>query len=185
MQVADFDHNAFAQSAQQEQDKYLLVKFYLHPVLDKVATKAEGRPIYKEVEYIKINAPGSREGFAGPARPRDYQRFPEHYAAFKKRVDMPIEGTPLTEWAPVSRSLAEEMSFFSIKTVEQLANVSDTEVMKFRGGQGLKQKAKDWLEQSKRGATVSELQKALKSRDDVLDKMMARISELETKLEGE
>jgi len=185
MQVADFDHNAFTHSAQQEQDKHLLVKFYLHPVLDKAATKDEGRPIYKEVEYIKINAPGSREGFAGPARPRDYQRFPEHYAAFKKRVDMPVEGTPLIEWAPVSRSLAEELAFFNVKTVEQLASISDTEVMKFRGGQGLKQKAKDWLEQSRRGATVAELQKELKVRDDMLDKMMARMTELETKLEGE
>lgn len=180
-----FDIDPFKRVSQAEEDKNLLVKFYLHPVLDKKQTAEEGRPIYKEVEYIKINTPGSRDGFAGPARTTDVQRFPEHYKAFKNRIEMPVEGTLLSEWPVISRSLCEELAFFNIKTVEALGTVADSEISRIRGGQGLKQKAKNWLKTTNKRATVARLEKELAARDKMLEEMLERINKLEAEREQE
>ena len=174
MQTAEYDYKAFQSSAQAEQDANLLVKFFHQSVVDKQATELEGRPIYKEIEYVKINIPGSREGVSHPARKRDIDRFPRHYEAFKKRVEMPIEGTPLVEWPVISRSLAEELSFMNVKTVEQMAAIPDSNLGTFRGGQTYKRKAQEWLAQSKRHATVAEMETQLSARDKALDDMEAR-----------
>ena len=121
MAIADFNHEDFQSTQQQEQDSTLLVKFYIKAVADKTATAEQGRPIFREREYIDIRIPGSRDGAARPATFRDQQRFPKHYQAFKQRIDQPSEGTPLVEWGMISRSQAEELAFKNIKTVEQLA----------------------------------------------------------------
>ncbi len=185
MQTAEFDHTVFTPSGQSEADKQLLVKFYLQPIVDKEASAEQGRPIYKEVEFISIKAPGSRDGFEGRARERDRQRFPLHYDAFKQRVEMPIEGTPLSEWAGIPRSSVEELAYINVKTVEQLAAIPDSTIQQGRGVGSLKQKAADWLAMSKEGATLQEMNKQLAARDKMLDKLQAQIDELQAKLDGE
>jgi len=184
MQTAEYDYKAFQASAQSEQDANLLVKFFHQSVVDKQATELEGRPIYKEVEYVKINVPGSREGVSHPARKRDKDRFPRHYEAFQKRVEMPVEGTPLTEWPLISRSQAEELTFFNVKTVEQMATIADSNLTTFRGGTTLKRKAQEWLAQSKRHATVAEMETQLAARDKALDDMEARYEQALESLQG-
>lgn len=146
MQTADFDHTLFEQG-NNEGDKNLLVKFFTKPKEDKAASLEEGRPIFKDVCYVDIRVAGSRNGHVcRPATLHDKQRFPRHHDAFKNREEMPTEGTPLTEWALMTRSMAEEFAYINVKTVEQLANMPDNNAQKFMGGNTLKQKAKDWLE---------------------------------------
>lgn len=185
MAYADFDPNIFAKSAQAENDKHLLVKFYFHPKEDKAASEEEGRPVYKEVEYISITLPGTRSGVTRPARSSDKSRFPAHYQAFKDRVDMPVEGTPLAEWPGVSRSQVEELAFSNIKTVEQLANVADSSISHHRSGVSLKQRAAQWLAQAKSSVTVADLEAKLASRDKMLDKLQAQVEKLQKASDGE
>lgn len=150
MQAADFNHEDFTTQGTSAADKTLLVKFYVRPKQNQAASKKEGRPIFKDVEYIDIKVPGTRSGGAcRPATQGDKQRFPEHYTAFKNRIEGAEEmvGTPLSEWPQISRSRIEEMAFFHIKTVEQLANMADAQVSQFMGGYDLKRKAAEWLEQ--------------------------------------
>ena len=158
MQTADFDYKDFENSAQQEQDKGLLVKFYLKPLQSKEKSEAEGRPVFVETEYIDIKVPGNRgAGAVRKATNADKQRFAEHYARFKQRVDgEQDEGLPLTEWPAVTRSQAEELAFFHIKTVEQLANMADGQAGKFMGMYQLREKAKKYLEHSKSAFTLWE-----------------------------
>lgn len=152
MQTADFDHNLF-ESGNNEGDKSLLVKFYSKPREDTAKSLEEGRPIFVDVCYVDIRIAGSRTGhIARPATMRDKQRFPRHYQAFTNREEMPLEGTPLKEWAAITRSRVEELAFINVKTVEQLANMPDNNVAKLMGGNALKQKAKDWLETAKEKA---------------------------------
>ena len=119
MQTADFNVDDFQSAGKREVDKALLVKFFMKPKQDKGQTEKEGRPIFKDVEYVDIKIPGNRgAGACRPATPADKARFPEHYAAFKQRTEVDLDaGTPLTEWSVISRSQAEELSFFHIKTV--------------------------------------------------------------------
>lgn len=177
-QVAEYNYDDFKQTQQQEQDATLLVKFFIKSCQDTGASATQGRPVFREKEYIDIRIPGDRDGVARPATHRDRERFPKHYAAFQQRIEAPEEGTPLTEWGPISRSLADEMAFHNIKTVEQLANVSDTLCQNFMGAAMFKQKAQQWLEHTKQDVTVQDLRDELAQRDAQLATMQAQIDQL-------
>jgi hypothetical protein len=147
MQQADFNHNDF--SNQQEADKALMVRFFYKDRPDKAKTMEEGRPIFKEVTYVEIRVAGQRDVQAcRPASLADKQRFPLHFEAFEKRVEPPSEGMPLSEWSQITRSEAEELTFMSVKTVEQLASMKDSNLGNFRGGYALRDKAVKWLKNS-------------------------------------
>ena len=157
MQSAEYDHNDFSNTP--DADKALAVKFFLKERKDNDRTMAEGRPIFKEVEYIDIRGAGKTHAMAcRPATYQDKQRFPKHYAAFKQRIEMPVEGTPLSEWPQISRSQIEEFAFLNIKTVEQMIAMSDTNAMKFHGGLNLKRKAAEWLEAADGTKLIAEKQ---------------------------
>ena len=177
-QVADFDHNIFSAS-QDEADKALAVRFYIKTVQDMTKSEAEGRPVFKEKEYIEIRFPGNRtDAVARPATLDDKARFARHYEAFKRREEVPEEGTPLAEWPIITRTQVEELAFFNVKTVEQLAAVPDHQAQKFMGFNTLRQKARDFLEQSKRGVESAQLERELASRDDQIAKLQAQVEML-------
>lgn len=178
MATAEFNHEDFEVSQQSEQDARLLVKFYVKTIEDKTRSAAEGRPIFRDKEYIDIKIPGSRDGAARPATFKDRQRFAKHYAAFKQRVAKPTEGTPLSEWGAIGNNLIAEMAFQNIKTVEQLAELSDTLCQQFMGAQTFKAKAARYLTRMKEEVTIDTLQSELASRDAMLEQMQAQIDEL-------
>ena len=165
----------FTTSAASAQDEQLMVKFFYKEVQNKAASLKEGRPIFREKEYIEIRIPGKRDAQAcRPASHADKQRFPRHYEAFQKRVEAPAEGTPLTEWPVITRSLAEQLTFINVKTVEQLASVNDAHIGPIMGGYGFRDKAKAWLERA--GAERVEEEKV---------DLLARIASLETQLQSQ
>lgn len=186
MQTVDYNYEDFNSSNQNEADKTLLVKFYYLSIPDKDASAKEARPMFKEVEIVDIKVPGQRDGVARPATARDKARFPRHYQAFKQRMAAPIDGTPLTEWPAIGRSLADQLSFINIKTVEQLSELNDSSMHTIPGAQTLKQKAKDWLLATKDDAILANMRDELNKRDAVIsgqqytiDKMEKAIAKLE------
>lgn len=177
MQTAEFDPMDFQSEKQRDLDKSLLVKFFIKPVQDHEATSREGRPIFKDVEYVDIRIPGKKSGgVARPARVTDLERFPEHYRRFKNRQEMPQDGTPLAEWPPISRSMVEQLAYLNIKTVEQLAELNDNHCSQIMGGHTFKQKAKDFLEYADK--VKDETQVAdLKRENAELREQMAELQE--------
>ena len=183
MQTAEFDHNSFEHRQQSEEDKKLLVKFYIKPRPDNAETVKQGRPIFKDVEYVDIRIPGDRAGgVARPATDGDRQRFAPHYQAFKSRIEMPTSGTPLAEWPLITRSLAEELAFHNVKTVEHLSTMSDTHSSKFMGLNALKAKALKWLEQAGEEAKAHELQQKLIERDERIAQQGKQLEDMQAQL---
>lgn len=191
MQQLDYDHTHFEQG-NNAGDQALLVKFFNKPVQDQAATQEQGRPVFKDVCYVDIRTVGSKNGYVcRPARQDDKNRFPRHYKAFLDRVEMPLEGTPLAEWTLISRSQAEEMAYLGVKTVEQLASVSDANIGVIMGGFALKAKATEWLEAAKKNGSDPKVAQALedakaeaaqqKARADLLEE---RLNKLESMLEA-
>lgn len=157
----------------------LLVKFFVRPRLDQAKTEAEGRPIYRDVDYIDIRIPGSSDNVVRPATPMDKERFPRHYAAFRNRTSQEgVEGTLLSEWPMINRSQAEELAFFGVKTVEQLASMSDANGQQMRMGfMGLKRKAQEWLDKS---SSTETLLGKIEARDRKIEELTERLERLET-----
>ncbi len=180
METADFNVDDFDQKNRKQGDDTLLVKFFIKARQDNAASLKEGRPIFKDVEYVDIKIPGSRTGGAcRPARQNDIERFPKHYAAFKNRLQQPDEGTLLSEWPPISRSQAEELTFHNVKTVEQLAGMADVHSNKFMGLNHLREKAKAFLKQAADAAPAAALQEAIAEKDTQIAALTERLNALE------
>jgi hypothetical protein len=165
MQTAEFNPDDFSNTA--EADKSLLVKFFPKTVPDQAETAKNGRPCFKDKTYIEIRIAGQRDAQAcRPVTHADKQRFPAHFKAYEDRVAPPTEGMPLTEWAQVSRTQVEELTFLNVKTVEQLASISDSNIAGYMGGYTLRDKAKKYLETA--GADKIDLEKE-EMRDEIAE----------------
>ena len=173
----DFTEQAFNQDRFRG-DENLFVRFFVHPKLSSTKSAEEGRPIFDDREYIQIMQPGNKESIVmRPARDMDRQRFPKQYAAFKNNEGDYVSGTRLEEWPAISRSQAEELKYFNIRTVEQLVNMSDAQAQKLMGINALKTRAKAFLEVCGKSAEAESLAAALEERD-------LRLQQLESQLEA-
>src|SRR5690606_9295016 len=109
-----------------KEDDKLAVAFFFSPVQDDEATAREGRPIFKDAEFIKILIPGDKTNVVvRQASQSDKDRFAQQYARFKNNQQEVLEGTPLEAWPLVTRSQVEELKYFGVRTVEQLAGMAD------------------------------------------------------------
>ena len=185
MQTADFNHEDFEQGNQNRADQSLLVRFF-HKTRKKKDQVAGAVPEFEEVVYVEIRIAGHRDPQAcRPATPADINRFPRHHEAFMKRVEMPEEGFPLVEWPLMNRTMVEELSFMSIKTVEQLANLNDS-ALNFQGASTFKRKAVEWLEERNSNSALAsenaELKTVLETQADMIFDMQEQIKSMAEKI---
>jgi hypothetical protein len=153
-------------------DETLAVKFSIKPVENKERSMVEDRPIFEEKVFISISIPGDKSlDIHRLMKEPDKQRFPIHWQRFNERTgDQDLaSGMPLAEWPQISRSHVEELKFYKIFTVEQLAAVADTNLQNMMGGVPLKQKAKAYLEHS---TSNDELGRQLKEAQAQIDKLI-------------
>ena len=183
-----FTKLAMGGQQQGAQDNSVFAEFYLHPSEDKVASAEEGRPIYTDKEYVRIMVPGDKTTMIerpvrlGNFPKHDNQRFGTQYAAFKEGSGQNLSGTPLVEWAMISRSQVKELEHFNCRTVEQLASMTDTAVQNFTGVSNLRTLAKRYLEDAKEGSALTKMQSELDERDNRLNSMEATLKEMQAEL---
>ena len=117
----------------QNPDGSLYVTFYKRAVEIADETAAQGRPIYKECDFVRIMVPGnSFSEIDTIARDDHKQRFPVQWARYvntQGEADS-VVGTPIKEWPLVSVSQAEELRGLKFYTVESIANASDLIIQK-------------------------------------------------------
>jgi hypothetical protein len=162
--IAEADYGATAMAmggSEQPGDEGLAVRFLYLPYHNEQKSKEEGRPIFEDREYVEIRVPGRRDFQTKLANEINKARFPVHYAKFKARESQEAEaGTPLTEYPGVTRGQVEELQFFHVVSVEQLAAVPDSSLSSMHGGLLLKQKAAQYLDASKDNAAAAKLEEA-------------------------
>lgn len=153
--------------------------FHLEPVKDEAASAKEGRPIYHDREFVRLQVVGDKTNIPDRiATDADKARFPREYALFKAGDSEQVTGTPLREWPGVTKGQILELAHFGIKTVEQLAEVSDGNVAQMGPIRALREKARDWVAAAKKQAPTTELRAELKDRDKTIAGMKAEIAEL-------
>ncbi len=119
-------------NARYAEDSKLFVTFFKHPRENKAQSLEQGRPIYQEVDYVRIMVPGDKDSVVvRPARELDKQRFAKQFAAYEQGEKEYQEGMPLKAWPMVTRGQVEELKYFGIHTVEQLAELADIHVQMF------------------------------------------------------
>jgi hypothetical protein len=114
-------------------DSLLSVTFYRKPIEIKDETLAQGRPIFKDADWVRIMTPGDQLNIIDTiARDNHKARFPQQWAAYQNKVgnEEAIVGTPISQWPLVSMSQAEELKGIKFHTVEAVANCSDQQLQR-------------------------------------------------------
>jgi hypothetical protein len=176
---------AFQTGRQAADDAKLLIQFLMYPHHLTDASIEAGRPMYEDREYVKIMVPGDKDNIVfRPVRPQDKQRFAQAYFAFKNNQGEIVQGTPLESWPAITRAMVEEMKFFHIRTVEQLAGMSDTNAQNFRGAVDLRARARTFLDMSKGSAEAEKMAAELKNRDDKISVLEDTVKKLVERLDA-
>lgn len=160
----------FDQYGQPQQDKNIpIIEFFADAVHNEGASKREGRPIYRDVEMVKIQFPADRQrSLIRPAHAewKKYkgtkvtyaERFPEQYKRFKADEPQVVEGTPLKEAPFLSAAQRASLKALQVYTVEQLASLSGPALKNIgAGGLGMQQAAVGYLDTAKGTADVTRL----------------------------
>lgn len=124
-----------------------IVEFYRDAVQNNFKSGKEGRPIYDEKDFIRITTPGdTRTVVVELANDVHKRQYPKSWDAYSKGMDEVQEGTPISQWNQASLSQAKELAHFNVRTVEQLATVSDTNLQHMGPGyQALRTRAQKYI----------------------------------------
>lgn len=167
-------------------DDSLFVVFYMGVIQNEAQTTEQGRPIFDDVESVRIMVPGDRNNVIDrPASPQDKARFAKQYALFQqgRKEDDQITGTRLSEWPFLTRGQCEEFRYLGLRTVEQLAEVNDAVCAKVPGLNQLKRNAAIWLDKSKGAAEAAKTAKEIDTQNKRLAHLQSVVDEQAARLE--
>jgi hypothetical protein len=156
--------------------------FYFEPIKNPAKSAEEGRPIFDQVECVKLFVAGDQfNQITSPVDERVRERFPVQYAAWRdKKEAMHIAGTPIRQWPLLQPNQIAEFEALKIFSVEALAQVPDVSLMKSQGLREWRDKAKAWLETNKdASAAVKYAEENARLKDDLetLKKQVAELSD--------
>jgi hypothetical protein len=150
-------------------------------VPDEEVAAREGRPMFKEVDFIKKFTPGDPTNIVHrEVWPNDLEEYPQEWARYKAGVTQTANGTPLEAWPMIDRGRVEELKAIPgapVHTVEQLAEMTDGILQRFMGLRKFRDLARDWLRTAKEGAPVAELRAELDKRDQQLEELRRQLEE--------
>jgi len=170
-------------------DDTLFSVFYMGVVRNEARSVEQGRPIFDDVECVRIMVPGDRNNVVDrPATQQDKHRFAKQYDMFRQGIkeEDQITGTRLTDWPFLTRAQCEELKYLGLRTVEHLAEARDDVCSKVAGLVTLKQNAKVWLAKAQNSAEaaiqakkmadqqnlIETLQRAIKDQGERIEKML-------------
>lgn len=161
------------------------VRFERVPKEDKAASLAAGHYVAKDIDYVLITPPYSKDevrckvsqwmdnmqaDVRNQRMPAEWEEmYIKAYRAWQNGQEMPLNGTPIKGWGVVSPAQQETLIRMMILTVEDLAAVNDEGLRRIgMGALELKNKAVAWLQSIKdKGPLVME-NAALKTEVELL-----------------
>jgi hypothetical protein len=151
--------------------------------IEKKRFPGEGRPIYKEVDFVKKFTPGDPTNIVDrEVWPIDREEYPNEWAAYLAGKDQGVSGTPLEMLPGITAARIEEFKHFPgapIRTIEDLAGLADVHAQKFLGFNEDRQRARDWLSMAQRAAPVTEMRQELAERDARIKSQAEQMQELQ------
>ncbi len=161
------------QGAPQTGSGTTIPQFFMDSVQDGLASESAGRPIFKDIERVKILMPGNQLN-APVHNVTDVhrQRWPEAYKAFKEGYEVAVDGTPLEQWNILTKSQVYELKGMHLRTVEDVARIPDNVLTQIPFGRRIREEAAAYLDDAAASALTTKL-----SAEN--DRMNSRLAELE------
>lgn len=140
-----------------------------------------------------VRAPGGDSGtpmIMESRFPREWlEAIEKGYAAWKRGEELPVEGTPLKQWAVLPPSIVSNFIANNIFTIEQLAQASDEAINPVgMGARIYRNQAQDWIKLNKEGERNKMVMQLTQMTADnarltaQVSSMMDQIKELMTRL---
>lgn len=166
-------------------DDNLFVQFYMGAIEDKDKSDEAGHPVFVDKPFIKIIVPGDKNSTVDTLASVQYQtRFAELWKKFLAGETQPLEGFPIDQWPAISRSMAEELKYLNIRTVEQMATCADVYGTRIMNFQELRRKAATFLALAKDTAVAVHLNEQLALRDVEIENLRNQIKDFNAKFEA-
>lgn len=162
-------------------------RFFMDVVQNRARSEADGVPRFDEVEMVEILVPGDRLN-SPVQRVSDAhkKRWPRQYRAFSEGRGDALQGTPIDQLPGMTRAQAEELRYFKILSVEQLAEMPEALLMKARpmDGRSLQDKAKRWIDTAAGAATEERLAAENRAKDEKITSMEAQLADMKRLMDG-
>src|SRR6266850_1684447 len=120
-----------------ERDRNLFVKFEIPgdrgSIAERPVTACDKKLLATGVDFSRFQTCRARKGLDDQPMVDecDAHRFFDEYAAFKSGQEAVPDGTALKAWAGIDRASVEELAYFKVYTVEQLAGMNDSNAVPF------------------------------------------------------
>lgn len=162
------------------------IEFKKLPIQNRAKSKEAGRPVFDSRVFITIQHPGDMLNILQRlATDADAAEFPAQWRAFQDGQQAVPEGTPLSILFPDAPEVVENLRHFKVFTVEQLANVTDSNLGALgMGSRKMQQDAQAYLKAAAGGADFHKLRddvnkmslqlKAVQDRNAALEAELAR-----------
>ncbi|AOU95869.1 hypothetical protein LMG7053_05246 [Achromobacter ruhlandii] len=163
------------------QEDHAFVEFYMDPVELTYETEAQGHPVYKEVEHIKIMTPGDPHNIIERrATDADKVKYPRAWERFLRTEHTAHDGLPLEQWPQINRAQVKEAKYFEVHTVEQMSGLADSHLGKMPPGfRELRSKAQAYLKAANdTAAATAQAAEAERLRAEVAD-VRAQLAEMQ------
>lgn len=164
------------------------VRFYQKEELNNFETNKQGRPIYRMVDFVRIEIPGNQysiiDTYANEGHKESYPIQWARYQNEKKDLgDSEIEGTLLRDWSILTAAQVRELAHFHFYTVEQVALASDEQIGKITNivgmsGHSFRDKAKSYLAVAKDSAHAMAQAEELRKRDAEIEELKQQMQQL-------
>lgn len=168
----------------------LFVEFY-RKAIEVPSADLDGIPEWKDTIMVRKMVPGDPTSIVDTAaiinkrHPNaDNNLFPDQYKRFLAGESQEANGVPLTEFHGIADSERQLLNFLNVRTVEQLAEMSDADGVNVRGFQALKRKAQDFLKARGDQSHVLKMSAELAKRDAETKAMQTQLSDMAAKLEA-
>lgn len=135
----------------------VFVNIYTEAVEMKAESEKAGRPIFKDMPFIRISVPGDINNIIERKLvENDKKRYPVAWAEYQRGEEQGFTGTPLEQWPQITRSQVKESKYFECHTVEQLSGLSDVHCQKMgMGFRELREKARAYIGAAENTASVT------------------------------
>ena len=160
-----------------------------HPNKEKSAEA--GRPVFDEVEYLRIYAPGDRNNVVDcPVNETHRARFAAQYQRWLNGLQGEAkDGTPIEKWPECTRGDVESLKYLHVYTVEQLCTLDDNVLIRNPGLREMQKRARQWIDVATRNAAASQLraekekaEQANAALQNQLAEQAKRLAQLEERL---
>lgn len=161
------------------------VRFFRDKLQEGFKSEAEGHPVFRDVDFVEIRIPGDTNNIiVREATDKDKAQHAALYAAYKAGLEPSVDGTPLEAWPRLTPAQVANYKALGFKTVEQIANMSDTVLGKIgMGAQADRTAACAYLNLAKDSALAQKQALELERRDRRIADLENQVKQLASRMD--